>query len=162
MSKLMASILFFVIICVVIAVGVWQLAKSKIKTNQANSESISKEKEYVSGRRSMQFGDWMNMIVLVILGVLLGVAIDGLVRLLTTAFWPVAVIIPFLFISVLLLGELFDGFVDRIFPSGIRPARKPKTANRTPLLRLLSLPIGFMVGITLARLGFSDAILKLL
>jgi hypothetical protein len=45
----------------------------------------------MSERRNMQAGDWINATVKVVLGVFLGLLIDGLAQLATTAIWPVAV-----------------------------------------------------------------------
>lgn len=153
--------IFSVVTCVIIAIIVWVTVKSNTKTGPANSESNNRLDDHVGIRRTMHFVDWVYTFVLVIVGVYLGVAIDYLMQLFSTAFWPVAVIIPLLFVGVLLFAELFDGIVDRFFPSGVRPARKPQMTKRIPFPRLLSLPVGIIIGITLVRLGFGDTILRL-
>ena len=133
-----------------------------MKPDQAKSRSSSGQNGRPNGRRSMQVGDWANAAVNIVLGVFLGVVIDGLLQLATTAFWPVAVIAPLLFAGVILLERVTDKLIDPIFPSGVRPARKPRAKGRKPLLRLLSLPVGLIVGMALARLGLGDAILGML
>ena len=113
----------------------------------------------MSERRSMQIGDWFTAAINLVIGVLLGSAADGLVQLATTAFWPLAVVIPLVFAGVLLFSWVLDLLTDRLFAIGVRPARKPKEEGRTPLLRLLSLPVGLVLGVALARLGLDDTIL---
>ena len=107
----------------------------------------------------MQVGDWANAAINLVIGVLLGSAADGLVQLATTAFWPLAVVIPLLFAGVFLFSWVLDMLTDRLFSIGVRPARTPKEEGRTPLLRLLSLPVGLVLGVALARLGLDETIL---
>jgi hypothetical protein len=107
----------------------------------------------------MQVGDWANAAINLVIGVLLGSAADGLVQLATTAFWPLAVVIPLLFAGVFLFSWVLDMLTDRLFTIGVRPARTPKEEGRTPLLRLLSLPVGLVLGVALARLGLDETIL---
>jgi len=104
-------------------------------------------------RRSMQVGDWFNAAINLVIGVLLGSAANGFVQLATTAFWPLAVVIPLLFAVVFLFSRVLDVLTERLFTIGVRPARKPKEEGRIPLPRLLSLPAGLVLGVALARLG---------
>lgn len=113
----------------------------------------------MSERRRMQVGDWFNAAINIVIGLFLGVAADGLVQLATTDFWPMTVIILFLFAGVFLFERVVDKSIDTLFPSGIRPARKPQVKERTPLPRLLSLPAGVVLGIVLARTGLDTMIL---
>lgn len=106
----------------------------------------------------MEVGDWANTAVNLVLGVFVGIAIHGLMQLITTAFWPVAIVISLLFAVVPLIDYWLDWLIDRVFPSGIRAARKPQAEGRTPLPRLLSLPAGLIVGVALARLDLDNAI----
>jgi hypothetical protein len=110
----------------------------------------------------MQLGDWINAAISLVIGVLLGSAADGLVQTATTAFWPVAVITPLLFAGAFLVMWVSDKLLDRLFPIGVRPATKPQTSGRAPLPRLLSLPVGVVLGLVLARLGLDDTILGML
>lgn len=109
-------------------------------------------------RRIMQVGDWFNAAFNLAIGVLLGSAADGLVQLATTASWPLAVIIPLLFAGVFLFSWALDAVTDRLFIIGVRPAHRPKEDGRTPLPRLLSLPVGLVLGVVFARLGLDDTI----
>ncbi len=162
MTEFIVISLIFVIACVIMAISVWLITKSKMKPDKAISNLNGELNDDVGKRRSMHIGDWVNVLVLAILGVLLGVVFDALLGLLTTAFWPVAIIIPLLFLSLLLFSGLLDKMVDCIIPSGIRPARKQQKVIRKPLLIILSFPIGFVLGFILSRIGYSDTILGLI
>ena len=113
----------------------------------------------MSARRSMQLGDWFNAAVSLVVGVLLGWAADGLVQLVTTAFWPLAVVIPLLFAGVFVFSWLLDVLTNRFFSIGVRPARERKQDGHMPLPRLLGLAMGLVLGVALARLGLDDVIL---
>ena len=65
-------------------------------------------------RRKMQAGDWFNAVVNLMIGVFLGMAIDGLLQLATTAVWPLAVIIPLLFAGFFLIVLLFEKLIDLV------------------------------------------------
>jgi len=110
-------------------------------------------------RREMQVGDWADAAILFLIGLLLGTSVDGLVQLATTAFWPMAVIIPLLFGGLFLLVLVSEKWLDRLFLIGVRRVNKPKEEGRTPLLRLLSLPAGVVAGAVLARLGLDTVVL---
>ena len=100
----------------------------------------------------MTFGDWANSAVNLVIGVLLGWAAYGLIGLLTSAFWPLAIIIPAMFLGVLLFDSALSHVFEKILPIGVRPADNPV---RKPWPRRLSLPVGLAVGLVLAWLGFS-------
>ena len=106
--------------------------------------------------------DWVNATFLIAIGFFLGLAADGMMQLVTTAFWPVVVITVLLFVGVLLFDSLLSRLSELIFPSGIKPARNPKKKGPMPLPLLLSIPAGMLIGIVIARLGFGSAILDLL
>lgn len=116
----------------------------------------------MSKRRRMQLGDWVNAVINAAIGLFLGLAADGLARLFNSEAWPLAVIIPIVFAGLFLFSLMFDRLVDRVFPSGVRPARKPHADGGTPLLRLLSLPAGFALGVILAQFGLADAVFAVL
>lgn len=116
----------------------------------------------MSERRSMQAVNWFDAAIKLVIGVLLGSAADGLVQLATTAFWPLAVVIPLLFAGVFLFSWMLDLLTDRLFTVGVRPARKPKEEGRTPLPQLLSLPVGIILGVALARLGLDNTVLGMI
>lgn len=106
----------------------------------------------------MQVGDWFNAAINLVIGVLLGSAADGLVQLATTAFWPLALVIPLLFAGVFVFSWLLDLLTDRFFTIGVRPAPKRQEPVHTPLPRLLSLALGLVLGVALARLGLAEKI----
>ena len=111
---------------------------------------------------SMQFGDWINAGFNVVLGVLLGVIIDSLAQLLTTVFWPVAVIMLLLFAGLFLIESALDKVFDWFLRGGIRPAPKSQPKKCKPILRLLSLPISLVLGVALARLGLGETLLGMI
>jgi len=110
----------------------------------------------------MQAVNWFDAAIKLVIGVLLGSAADGLVQLATTAFWPLAVVIPLLFAGVFLFSWMLDLLTDRLFTVGVRPARKPKEEGCTPLPQLLSLPVGIILGVALARLGLDNTVLGMI
>ena len=112
-------------------------------------------------RRDMQLGDWLNAATFLVIGVLLGIAIDAMAQLATTAYWPLVILIPLMFGGVLLLDGLLNRLVNRIFPIAIRTVGKTQPQPRKPLALLLSLPAGLLLGIALARLGLANTILDM-
>ena len=141
--------------CVVFAVVVWLRLRS-------NKESIQQKPEphrEGTNRAVMQSGDWANAAVNVVIGVFLGIVINGLVQLISTGLWSVAVLIVVLAAVLFFLESWFDGLFEKVFPSGIRPARKSKKVRKAPLARRLSLPSGLVLGIVLAGLGLDGRIL---
>jgi hypothetical protein len=109
----------------------------------------------------MQLGDWLNAATLLIIGVLLGIAIDAMAQLATTPYWPLVILIPLMFGGVLLLDGLLNRLANRIFPSAIRTVGKSESKPRKPLALLLSLPAGLILGIVLARFGLANTVLDL-
>ena len=141
--------------CVVFAVVVWLRLRS-------NKEPIQQKPEPRTNRAVMQSGDWANAAVNVVIGVFLGIVINGLVQLISTGLWSVAVLIVVLAAVLFFLESWFDGLFEKVFPSGIRPARKSKKVRKAPLARRLSLPSGLVLGIVLAGLGLDGRILDLI
>jgi hypothetical protein len=116
----------------------------------------------MSERRKMVVGDWMNAAINVVIGVLLGSVIYGLVQLVASGSWLMAMILVLLGVGLFLFMVLNDKLFDRLFPIGIRPAKNPQPQSPKPLLRVLSLPLGFMFGVVLAVLDLDGTILGLL
>lgn len=110
----------------------------------------------------MGVGDWINATTNVVIGVLIGFVIYGLVQLVTSGSWLMAMILIFLGGGLFLLEGLIDKLFDRLFPIGIRPARNPRPQSPKPLVRVLSLPVGFMLGVVLAGLDLDGTIIGLL
>ena len=159
----MSDLMFYTIIlsiastgiCVVLAVSVWLRARSINKPEQQDSELRGKRVDALV----MQSGDWANAAVNVVIGVFLGIVINSLVQLISTGLWSVAVLIVVLAAVLFFLESWFDGLFEKVFPSGIRPARKSKKVRKTSLARRLSLPSGLVLGIGLAGLGLDGRIL---
>lgn len=119
----------------------------------------------MSVRRGMEAGDWINASVNVVIGVFLGIAVNGLAQIFMTGFWQLAVFIVIVTGVAVLFLFMFDGLLNRvseqIFPSGVRPAHRPQPEGRKPIARLLSLPAGMVLGVILAQLGLTQTILGL-
>ena len=113
-------------------------------------------------RRRMGVGDWVNAAINLVIGALLGSVIYGLAQLFASGSWLTAMIMLFLAAAFFLLMVLSDKLFDRLFPIGIRPAKTPQTQRPKPLLRVLSLPSGFVLGVVLAVLGLDRTIIGFL
>ena len=124
--------------------------------------SAARANPVMSERRKMKLGDWFNTAINVLIGLLLGSVGYGLAQLVADGAWLAALIIVILgaglFGFMLLSDKLFDLFL----PSAIRPAKNPEPQPPKPLLRVLSLPIGFVFGVVLAILDLDRTILALL
>lgn len=120
----------------------------------------------MSERRNMEPGDWLNAAVNVLIGLFLGVALNGLLQLFADGAWAVALVIAVMAFGAAVFLIFFDGLVgklfERVFPSGVRPSHSPKAEDRKPIARLLSLPLGIFLGAILAGLGLTNAILGML
>ena len=162
MSDLTGIIIFAVAACLIIAVGVWLFLRTEINTNRAESAATGSESGRINERRRMQTGDWFNAAISLIIGMLLGSVIDGLAQFITTGLWLPAVAIVFLGAGFFLFMLVFDKVGDRLFSIGMRPAPKRQAKGPTPLPRFISLPVGVVLGVVLARLGFDDTILGMI
>jgi hypothetical protein len=76
--------------------------------------------------------------------------------------WMMAMILLLLGGGLFLAIALFDKLFDRLFTVGIRPARNPQPQSPKPLLRVISLPLGLILGVVLAVLDLDGAVLGLL
>ena len=115
-----------------------------------------------SERRKMRVGDWFNSAINVIVGLLIGIASYGLVQLITTGFWSVAIIIIVGFAGFWLLDGIIVRIVDWIFPPGIRAPSKHYKKAKAPVIRLLSFPLGFVSGGILAHLGLGNSLIEMM
>ena len=113
-------------------------------------------------RRKMEISDWLNALALMVAGIFFGIAADAVVRLITSAGWLLAVIILLPFIALLLFEDILNKAMDRFFPSGIGPAHNLTPKGKSPWPRLLSLPVGVLIGAVLARSGLASALLDVL
>jgi hypothetical protein len=109
----------------------------------------------------MEFGDWLQAAVNVVLGVFVGIVVFKLTQLVVSGAWLMALILVVLGVGYVLFVQLADRLFDWIFPSGIRTVGK-RTNQPKPLLRALSLPAGLLLGIALAGLGLDTVILDAL
>lgn len=114
----------------------------------------------MNDRRKMHIGDWLNVIAFLGIGFFLGLALDRLLLLQGALFWITAIGIPILVWAVIAATNVFNGLIDRIFPSGIKPARDPRTDERKPLAVLLSVPVGIVVGFAGGHFGLAELFLS--
>ena len=156
MSDLMLNTIIFSIastgICVVIAVVVWLRIRSSNKPDKYDSELHDQR----TAMLLMKTGEWVNTAMKVMIGVLMGMAIHGVAELMLRGAWFYVLLIVVLSIGLFLLVLLHEFIGEKLFPSGIRPARKPRTILKAPLSRRLSLPAGLVIGIALAALGLDE------
>ncbi|MEQ5814214.1 hypothetical protein J3362_01755 [Marinobacter sp. NFXS11] len=139
-------------ICVVMALVVWSRLKPDAKPDKQESE--------VRARRAAAFfaqaGHWASSAVNVVIGVLLGVAINGLVKLMFTGAWAAVFNIAVLSAVLFFIVFLHDRLGKKLFPSGIRPACGSEEERKTSLVRRLSLPAGVVCGVFFTSLGLGD------
>lgn len=109
----------------------------------------------MSQRRNMQLSDWAMAALSVLIGVFVGLTVDGLVQLVTTAFWPVAVLIPLFLAGMLLVDRISDW----MFSIGVQSRNRSPGDARAPLSLLMSLPAGAVLGVVLSRLGMADTLI---
>jgi hypothetical protein len=109
--------------------------------------------------------DWLNAAFLVAIGLFLGLAAHGLAGLASDGAWLVAAGLVVggggLFILLLWFDGLLDRAFARFFPGGVRPVSLPSRTGRKPLALLAGLPCGLVLGVVLAEMGLSVAILGL-
>lgn len=145
-------------ICVVMAVVVWLRLRSSSKLDKRDSELHDQR----TAKILMRTGDWANTAIKVVIGVFLGVAAHGVAELMLRGAWFLVLIIALLSAGLFLVVLLHDFIGEKLFPSGIRPARKQQTKPKVPLLRRLSLLAGLVLGIVLAALELDDPLTGLL
>ncbi len=110
----------------------------------------------------MQSNDWFNAAINVAAGVLVGLVIGGLGQQLTATLLLGAMIASSMFAVFVLLDGFIDRLTDKVFSSWIRTARQSQFRHRTPLPRLIILPVGISLGVVLARLGLADNLLEMI
>jgi len=142
--------------CLVIAMVVWVRAKPNDRGEERGEKRTSDRRDQQTASMIRQAGDWASAAVNLMIGALLGVAINGLTRLMFSGAWLAVINLLVLFAALSLIVWLHDRLGDWLFPSGIRPARNPKRTRETPMFRRLSLPAGLVLGLVLAGLGRDD------
>jgi hypothetical protein len=115
----------------------------------------------MSERRSMDGEDWLSAGFNVVVGLFLGLALNGLLQIVVTGFWPVAAIMVVLALGFFLVYWLFEGLIVRPFFSGVRRDQGTLPEGKKPLGRLASLPLGLVLGFLLAQLGLTGTILAM-
>lgn len=93
-----------------------------------------------------------------VIGILLGVALNGVIRLVASGAWIAVANLAVLFVALLLIGRLHEWLGDKLFPSGICRARTAGSGQRTSRLRPLSLPVGLALGVIFAELGLREGL----
>ena len=159
MSDLMFNEIIFSIasigVFVVMAVALWLRVRSGSKHEKKDVELHDQRTAVLV----MQADDWFSAVVNAVIGVLLGGAIYRLAELMLSGAWFYVVILVVLAAALFLIVQLHDFIGEKLFPSGIRPARNPQAKRKKPLLRRLSFPAGLVVGIVLAAFGLDDPLI---
>jgi cytochrome bd-type quinol oxidase subunit 2 len=144
-----------VFFCVVVGMLVWL----RVKPDQTPDEEDSRLRNQRTAALFARVGNWAIAAVNVVIGVWLGVAVHGLAQLMFRGAWVAVFIVAVLAAALLLIVLLHDRLGKRLFPDGIRRARKPEVPVRTPLVRRLGLPAGLVLGVVLAGLGWDGWLL---
>ncbi|WP_019953967.1 hypothetical protein [Yoonia vestfoldensis] len=113
----------------------------------------------MNDRRKMAPGDWLNAAAFLAIGVFLGLALDMLLTLDWAAFWLTAISMAILFWGLIAASSVIDSLFERLFPSGVKPARNAPAKQRGPLAVLASLPAGILIGLTGAQFGLGGLLL---
>ena len=113
-------------------------------------------------RRKMELGDWLEALVNVVIGTLLGAAAYNLLQLVGTPFFSSAVFTVLLFSALFIAMLMFEELLDKLFPEGLRPSRKGRDRAPKPFALLLSMPAGAAIGVVIGRLGLAATLLDLL
>lgn len=162
MGTLATSIIIFVIAGVVVSVIIWMQATTKKDIPQASPG----QPDNLAVERAMHGNDWIDAAINFIAGIFLGVVIDNVIQLTTSDTWPIVVVVSILFGALLFASEAIDRAIgraiDRIWPNGVRHAHLSESKRPTPLFKRLSLPIGIVMGIGLARAGLGSMLLGLI
>ena len=137
------------------ALVVWLRVKPNDKLDKQERELRNQQ----AAALLTQTGNWASAAVNCIIGFLLGVAINGLIQLIFTGAWVAVLNLVVLATALFFIVLLHDRLGEWLFPSGIRPARKPEKVSRKPLVRRLSLPVGLVLGVVLAGFGLDDWLL---
>ena len=110
----------------------------------------------------MQPGDWFHAGVLAVVGVLLGSAALNFLQLAIRGAWMLMLITALFFAAMFLIVMLTDKLYSVFLGPGIRPAPGGNAGERKPLLRILSLPAGMLVGAFMGLLGWDRVLLAAL
>lgn len=150
-----------VVFCIVLAVALGTTLRRR-GDDSGNNRDNNRFESGASLQRAgpadgvLQPGDWLYIVGYAVLGVWLGIALDGLVWLLTNDYWIVAILLVLMFGGIVLFDALLDRGIDRLFPGGVRKVLKSARQRRSPWLRRWSLPAGVVLGVILARLGLDS------
>ena len=149
MSEVVLINIASLVACAVLAVVIWLRVKSDFGPLKSNGEPHGKQNK----ESAMKTSDWFDAVMNVVIGVFLGVA------MVASGSWFIAVLIPLSATVLFFYMSLSDRLIDKVFPSGIRPAHKSKKTRKNPLAKRLSFPLGLVLGIVLAALGLGDRFL---
>ena len=116
-------------------------------------------RENMSHRRAVDFHDWINVALLVFIGILLGIAIESVYKLIAMGAWFIALIVTVPFLFVFLLEILMDKVFNQFFTIGVRRVYEPKNQKKKPLIVMLSFPTSFVFGFLLAKAGMGNTFL---
>jgi small-conductance mechanosensitive channel len=139
-------------VCVVLAVVVW----SRVQSGGRRKASEGGVRGPHPTALFPLLLDWILSAMNFVIGILLGVALNGLIQLVASGAWVAVLNLVVLAISLFLIVKLHGLLGETLFPSGIRPARNPKKKPKPPAIRRFSLPTGLALGVLLAQFGLTD------
>jgi hypothetical protein len=141
-------------VCVVLAAVVW----SRVRSDGRRADEASGTRASLPTAAFALAVDWMLAAMTFAIGVLLGVALDGLIQLVASGAWIAVSKLAVFFVALFLIARTQEWLGEKLFPSGIRPARTPGRDRKTSRVRRLSLPAGLALGVIFAELGLKDVL----
>lgn len=141
-------------VCVVLAAVVWSRIQSDGKRKASNG-SVRETRPAAVFPLAL---DWILAGMNFVIGILLGVALNGLIQLVAAGAWIHVLNLVVLGVALFLIVRLHDWLGERLLPRGIRPARRPGSGAKTSRVRRLGLPVGLAFGVVFAELGVREAL----
>jgi small-conductance mechanosensitive channel len=139
-------------VCVVVAAVVW----SRVQSDGKREASEGGVRDPHPTALFPLILDWILAAMKFVIGMLLGVALNGLIQLVASGAWVAVLNLVVLFVALFLIVKLHEWVGEKLFPSGIRPARSSKKGRKNSPVRRLSLPVGLALGVVFAELGLRE------
>src|SRR6056297_570274 len=141
-------------VLLVLAIVIWM----RMEPNRKSGEPEAGSDHQRTASLVTQVGHWASAAVRFVIGLLLGVAVNGLVQLMVAGAWVAVVNLLVLAAVLFLIVRAHERLGDLLFPSGIRPARNAKKKQK-PFVRRVALPAGLVGGVGVASLGLDGWLL---
>ncbi|NKI34010.1 hypothetical protein HFP89_02370 [Wenzhouxiangella sp. XN79A] len=141
-------------VCVVLAAVVWLRVQSEGK-REASEGGVREPRPTALFPLAL---DWILAVLNFVIGVFLGVALNGLIQLVASGAWVAVLNLVVLLAALFLIVNVHEWLGEKLFPSGIRPARRPGNGPTTSRVRRFGLPVGLALGVFVAALGLTDGL----